>query len=80
MKPKKQKTRYKGSFNYRHSIHILYCYATSERSAWKNFCFTLSKKHEVAVWYVMQLFSGWKDNFSIERVTDEKCEKEGVKL
>ena len=65
---KNPKQLYRGIFNYKHSLHILYCYATTERGAWKNFCFTLSKKHQVDVWHVMNIFKGDRDNFKIEEV------------
>ena len=57
---------WRGVFNYRHSVYVLYCYAVSERKAYVNFCSQLAKKHEVAIWHVMSIFNG-KDNYRIER-------------
>ena len=59
------KIKWKGQFNYKHSLHILYCYASTERGAWKNMCFQLAKKHGVEVGWVMGLFDGKSDNFQI---------------
>ena len=66
MKEKLPKQCYKGVFNYRHSVYILYCYAVSERKAYTNFCSQLAKKHDVAVWHVMSIFND-KGNYRIER-------------
>ncbi len=72
MKVKPQKIRFRGQFNYAHSLHTRYCYATTERGAWKNFCFQLAKIHLVEVGWVMAMFNGNKDNFSIEKIVNEK--------
>lgn len=65
MNPKPQKIKWRGVFNYRHSIHILYCYATTERGAWRNFCKRLADKHLVDVGVTMAMFNG--DNYKIEK-------------
>ena len=70
MKEKKLKARFKGVFNYRHSVWILYCYATTERGAWSKFMFQLAKKHLVEVGWVMNMFNGDQDNYSIEPIKD----------
>lgn len=71
-KVSKPKARWKGSFNLKHQVHILYCYAASERAAWRNMCHQLSKKHGVGVWHTMSLFRGQEDNYKIEEVSDGK--------
>jgi len=53
---KNPKQLYRGIFNYKHSLHILYCYATTERGAWSKFMFQLAKKHLVEVGWVMNMF------------------------
>lgn len=65
MKFKQQKVCYRGIFNFKHSIQILYCYASSERAAWRNFCKRLADKHLIDVGVVMGMFNGDKDNYSI---------------
>lgn len=65
VKVKATKQLWKGVFNYAHSIHILYCYSTSERGAWRNFCYQLAKKHEIEVGWVMNMFGGCSDNHAI---------------
>ena len=65
MREKKSKVRYRGVFNMSHSVHILYCFAVSERKAYVNFCSQLAKKHGVEIVWVMAMFDGSKDNFSI---------------
>jgi len=67
---KNPKQLYRGIFNYKHSLHILYCYATTERGAWSKFMFQLAKKHLVEVGWVMNMFNGDQDNYSIEPIKD----------
>lgn len=62
---KASKVLWKGVFNYRHSLHVLYCYAVSERAAWRNMCYQLASKHLVDVGIVMTMFNG--DNYKIEK-------------
>ena len=76
MKEKPLKLHWRGQFNYRHEVHILYSWATTERGAWRNFCYTLAKIHDIEVWFVMSLFEGEYDNFSIERVKEATDENE----
>ena len=64
-KTKPQKIKYRGVFNMKHQVHILYTYATTERGAWRNFCKRLADKHLVDVYNVMNLFNGHHDNYSI---------------
>jgi len=74
MKEKQPKKCWQGVFNYTHSIHILYCYAVSERAAWRNFCKRLADKHLVDVAEVMTMFNGSTDNYliKIEEKEDKK--------
>ena len=66
-KPKKITQLYRGRFNYRHEVHILYCYATTERGAWSRFCHRLADKHLVEPRFVMGIFDGKSNNYKIEK-------------
>lgn len=75
-KVRNPKIRWKGVFNFKHQVHILYCFATTEQAAWRNMCHQLSKKHGVAVWHTMNLFRGQEDNYTIEEVKDDQVKTE----
>ncbi len=68
LKEKPKPIKWRGVYNFKHQIHILYCYSTTERGAWRNMCYQLAKKHGVEVWHTMNMFNGEKSNFLIEKV------------
>ena len=56
-----------GEFNYQGQTHKLETKASTERSAWHNFCFGLAKQHGVQIGVMYNYFDGSKDNYHIKR-------------
>ena len=54
-------------FNFSHEVSIEYCYAYTERQAWRVFCDRLANKHDVHISKVMGIFDGSKDNYSVKK-------------
>ncbi len=61
---------WRGSFNYRQTVKILYTYACTEKQAWFILCKRLAKKDSVDPHVVMGLFDGSRDNFDITIETE----------
>ena len=68
------KQLWRGAFNYRQSVIVLYTYAYTERQAWLVFCRRLAKKHGVSLRTVMGLFDGTKDNYQITKEVEYRDE------
>jgi hypothetical protein len=68
---RKQKIRFKGTFNLKHEMHRMYCHAYTERQAWLTFCRRIAEKKDVRYGVITGYFDGSKDNFQITR--EEKC-------
>jgi hypothetical protein len=62
----KQKTKWRGVFNYRQTVKVLYNYAYSKEQARVKMCHRLAEKDGVHPSVVMVLFDGSKDNYKIE--------------
>jgi hypothetical protein len=68
-KTKKTKTFYKGVFNFRTEMDVMYSWAFSQNQAWAVFCRRISEKHLVPVQTVMDVFEHGKSNYSIKEET-----------
>ena len=58
---------FKGVFNYKREIYVLYTSATTEKRAWSNFCYQLARIRDDPIRYVKGHFSGQQDNFKITK-------------
>lgn len=65
----KYKHCWKGLFNFRHELKVLYCYAYTKEQARVVFCNRIAKGHGVHQSIVLNMFDGSKDNFRIEPET-----------
>jgi len=69
-KTSKIKSRFRGRFNYQGEIHVLYCFASSEKQAKLIFIKRLSKLLDRSPWSLSGLYSGYLDNFSVSLETE----------
>ncbi len=68
----KIKSLWRGCFNFRQSVKVMYAFAYTERQAWAVFCQRLAKRDGVHPSVVMGLFDGKRDNFEITVETEFK--------
>ena len=64
------KQLFRGVFNYNRQVIILYRWAYSLSQAREVMFRTLSRKHNVSLYWVRGLFDGSKDNFEIKIETE----------
>jgi len=63
---KTRKILFKGTFNLRGEVHILYCHAYDCHQAWRLFCHQLARLAGKDSQWMMREFNGKKDNYKIE--------------
>ena len=68
---------WKGVFNYRCQMFVLYGWAVSEKKAWVEFCRRMAKQHGVNMGVVTVMFNGSSDNYRIEEEIYEPAKKYG---
>jgi len=61
----KQKTLYRGAFNFHQTAKVLYAHAYTERQAWVIMCRRLAQKDGVLPSVVCGIFDGSRDNYQI---------------
>lgn len=62
----KIKNRFVGVFNYQREVHVLYCYASSEKQAKLIFIKRLSKLLDRSAGSLTGLYGGYLDNYKIQ--------------
>ena len=59
------KQKWRGAFNYRRSVKVMYAYAFTKKQAWLVFCNRLAEKDGIDPRIVMGLFDGSLPNYDI---------------
>lgn len=61
----KNKSLFRGAFNFKQSARVMYAYAFTKKQAWVIFCRRIAERDGVSLSVVMGTFDGSRDNYSI---------------
>lgn len=67
-----KKLFYKGVFNLRCEMDVMYAWAYSQKQAWSIFCRRMADKHTVPIGTVMEIFEQGKENYRISIETNQE--------